>query len=292
MTTTLGEHELWLTLTQLDVFTLLQVATSCRQWQVLANHDALWKRQCAEAWSGKSYVPQRFVNPFGMAQKRVYFEAIRDSRRTNLSSEELCTFTWERTWTRAGRDEDDAEVDPRNLLGDIVEYTETHRKTLRLCRSERAELGEGTEDDHRYPDLEAAATGGSSADGVVGVATVHYGRMRVIAEGHAGLGPGSMRWCMTPRMDRRSGALVSYVANRPDDMNEDTDDDNSDDSEEDVFNGFYPAKAVRRTPQWGWTMQNDFAKYCMVGTTIAFRQDLEETLSKIPVREPAFNFRR
>ena len=88
-----------------------------------------------------------------------------------------------------------------------------------------------------------------------------------------------MRWCMMARIDRETGARVSYVANGPSDIGENEDED------ADLFGAFYPPKMVQRTARWGWTMQNDWAIYGMIGTAVAFRNELEETLSKVPVRD-------
>lgn len=299
----LSEHELWFTMTKLDPHSLVIAAAACRHWRGLAEDDALWRWQCADAWTGKSYVPRRFMEAGGMTRKRAYFEALRDSRRTEMTSEELCTFTWERTWTGASqcRSDDDIEVDPRSLRGDICEYTQTHQRRVNLRHSDCEAFGTDSSDDGGSDD----GTGGGRSrlrahrvvgwgrparasalreDGLSGeTVVVYYGRMRVIAAGRAGLGADTMGWCMTTRQSGMDSARVSYIANCHDELSEHEDEEEEDHGS--VFGSFYPPKAVRRTAQWGWTMQNAWARYCMVGTTVEFRRQLEDTLTKVPKRE-------
>lgn len=273
----LGDHELWCALTKLDPNSLVAAAGACRAWQRLADEDALWRWQCAAMWAGKSYVPSRFLEP-GLPRKEAYFAALRDSRRTELMSEELSAFTWERCWTGMGNPrEGELEADPRKLVGDIVEFTETRRLEVQGdLRRYPCLMGRLDEDSDSTSDGDDAMEDIAAPVAQESATTVYCGRMRVLRAGASGLGSGPMRWCMLARQDA-TGANVSFVANGPDAPGED----------DDFFGSFYPPKMVRRTPLWGWAMQNDWATYSLIGTTVAFRNELEATLSKVPTLDPA-----
>jgi hypothetical protein len=243
----LSEDELFHVLTFLGARELLAASHCCASWRALADDPTLWRRQCAELWRDKAYVPVRFqeaaaessvvsaVTP--LERKQAYWHSLRDARRTQLRVEELCAFTWERVATDVegelpGHTE---RADPAHVLGDVCTFTQLRTKP--------------------------------------------YGVMMAMP-GRAGYGiaGGAMKWKISQHRHPSSegGLLVTCVSNGPPVLLQEEEDEDEVWADDDQF---YPPKPVWRTPSWGWRMQNHFACYSMIGTTVRFREEIRRVRS-------------
>jgi hypothetical protein len=65
-----------------------------RAWHGMASDTQLWRLFCRRLWEDKVYIPAKIRDMLLSAPQRAYFESIRDSKRTWITTEELCDFKW------------------------------------------------------------------------------------------------------------------------------------------------------------------------------------------------------
>ena len=65
----------------------------CKVWQTVGLADASWRRRCECLWEGKLHV-DIWRDDTTLPRYLAYFLSLRDSRRTCLSAQELCSFAW------------------------------------------------------------------------------------------------------------------------------------------------------------------------------------------------------
>ena len=123
----LGGLELWSIFSCVEEATdLLRCSHVCSEWRAQADDPAFWKRMCAKLWTEKAYVPAKFIATQGedaLPRKVAYFASIVDSHRSELRTEELCSFTWERLRNDADVDLDYTErADPSDVKGDVGHF--------------------------------------------------------------------------------------------------------------------------------------------------------------------------
>jgi len=63
----------------------------CKSWCDAARDEHLWEKLCAQLWSEKVFI--RFPDAAG-GHKQKLAASIKDSKRTKITAEELCAFTW------------------------------------------------------------------------------------------------------------------------------------------------------------------------------------------------------
>ena len=226
----LSDLELWHICSMVDeAADLLRCPHVSAEWRAQANDPCFWRKMCAKLWTGKAYVPREFIVEAdagelnALPRKAAYFASIRDSRRSELRTEELCAFTWERLRNDADVDLDYMErADPSDVKGDVCHFRPSLRHPNRgLMSSLPGEEGIGM---------------GSSSD---------------------------MKWLISKLLDRRTQELVTRVSNGPIEQwggsgggggghgsGDDSDDDDG---------HYYPPKPVWRTANWGWKCRNHFA---------------------------------
>ena len=79
----------------LDIRQVGRCAQVCRDWAEASQSDMLWAHHCHALWARVSYVPERIKQLSSAGHSReAYRQAIVDSRRLDLTLEELTTFEW------------------------------------------------------------------------------------------------------------------------------------------------------------------------------------------------------
>jgi hypothetical protein len=71
---------------------LLKLALVSKAYHTVATEASLWRPRCEHAWGGKVYVPAAARGDLTWKQR--YLMADADRKRTVISAEELCAFTW------------------------------------------------------------------------------------------------------------------------------------------------------------------------------------------------------
>jgi hypothetical protein len=171
--------ELWSIFSCVEEATdLLRCSHVNTEWRAQADDPTFWQRMCAKLWRGKAYVPRRFIveqGPDSLSRKAAYFASIADSHRSELQTEELCSFTWERLRNDADVDLNYTErADPSDVKGDVCHFRPSAKHANRgLMSSLPGEAGFGM---------------GSGED---------------------------MRWIISKLVDRRTQKLVTCVSNGP-----------------------------------------------------------------------------
>lgn len=79
----------------LDVRQVGRCAQVCRDWADASQSDVLWAHYCHALWRRLFYVPERIKQLSSAGNSReAYRQAITDSRRLELTLEELTSFEW------------------------------------------------------------------------------------------------------------------------------------------------------------------------------------------------------
>lgn len=76
----------------LDPVSVLACAAASKTWAAVAFSDAVWNEHCETLWQGKLHIEQ-WRQP-DIPRRTAYFQSLRDSTRTCLTAEELCSFEW------------------------------------------------------------------------------------------------------------------------------------------------------------------------------------------------------
>ncbi|XP_057815008.2 uncharacterized protein LOC131028689 [Cryptomeria japonica] len=81
------------TFSRLDVKSLGRCIAVSKEWKEVAVSDALWEKHTRELWEGKVYIDPKALRP-SLRPVEAFAISIRESRRTRLTMEEICSFTW------------------------------------------------------------------------------------------------------------------------------------------------------------------------------------------------------
>eukprot|EP01125_Pyxidicula_operculata_P022171 TRINITY_DN8933_c0_g1_i1.p1 TRINITY_DN8933_c0_g1~~TRINITY_DN8933_c0_g1_i1.p1 ORF type:complete len:286 (+),score=26.87 TRINITY_DN8933_c0_g1_i1:39-860(+) len=80
----------------LDYKEVLKCGTVSKSWLMASKDNVLWVKLCNALFEGKVYLPQKFIDLRNNGQARKsFFDSLKDSERTFLTTEELCSFTWD-----------------------------------------------------------------------------------------------------------------------------------------------------------------------------------------------------
>jgi len=79
-------------LSHLDVTSLCNCSRVCKEWKAHVDSDTFWAPHCQLLWSTKVWVPERLRS---MENKKLAYKlSLEDAKRTHITEEELCQFTW------------------------------------------------------------------------------------------------------------------------------------------------------------------------------------------------------
>ena len=150
--------ELWSIFSCVEEATdLLRCSHVNKEWRAQADDPTFWKRMCAKLWTGKAYVPRAFIVEEGasaLPRKQAYFASIAGSDRSELRTDELCSFTWERLRNDAPVDLSYTErADPSDVKGDVCHFRPSAKHPNRGLMSSlpgEAGFGIGVGEDMRW----------------------------------------------------------------------------------------------------------------------------------------------
>ena len=73
---------------------VLPVSSVSRLFATATSSDGVWRPLCDQLWADKVYVPAEFRECSAMTRREAYMQSLADSRRTAITAEELCSFSW------------------------------------------------------------------------------------------------------------------------------------------------------------------------------------------------------
>jgi hypothetical protein len=97
MTTSLIDHRdvLGMIFSYLDPQTICVCAQVCKNWRMYSHDHTLWTRQCKELWKDKAYIPAQAIQALKAKRGKDAFKiALVDSKRTCITTDELCGVEW------------------------------------------------------------------------------------------------------------------------------------------------------------------------------------------------------